>query len=49
MKETRSTLLTDHTADPLPWQIELRRLSDQLAASNDRELTKDDLQREIEI
>jgi len=46
MEASVSTSVADQPVGPLPWQLELRRLSIQLAGSDDRKLTIDELQRE---
>ena len=46
MEELVSTPVSDQPVGPSPWQLELRRLSAQLAVSDQRKLTADELQRE---
>jgi hypothetical protein len=46
VENTVSTPVADLSASPLPWQLELRRVSTQLAASDPQKLTVEELQRE---
>jgi len=47
VENTVSTPVADLSASPLPWQLELRQLSTQLADSDFQKLTREELQREV--